>query len=142
MQKNEGFLTKLDLNCINKTSFGLESPQLDFQYQESIQRYLQSKMWCNNILRRLILNKSGCLKTKSELSGELVTTFQMMKPQIDFQYLLRFQRNSLRNFDYDFREYPPFSEATKVENKYFFRVMLQRYANLDCTALRVIRLIS
>ena len=64
------------------------------------------------------MNKSGCLKTKSELSGELVTTFQMMKPQIDFQYLLRFQRNSLRNFDYDFREYPPYSEATKVERKH------------------------
>ena len=47
-----------------------------------------------------------------------MTTFQMMKPQIDFQYLLRFQRNSLRNFNYDFREYPPFSEATKVENKH------------------------
>ena len=61
------------------------------------------------------MNKSGCLKTKSELSGELVTTFQMMKQQIDFQYLLRFHRNSLRNFDYDFREYPPYSEATKVE---------------------------
>ena len=66
----------------------------------------------------MILNKKGCLKTKSELSGELVTTFQMVTPKLDFQYLLRFQRNSLRNFDYDFREYPPFSEATKVENKH------------------------
>jgi len=103
----------MDLNGIKKTSFGLESPQLDFQYQESIKRYIQLKMCYQIILRRLILNKSGCLKTKSELTGELVTTFQMMKPQIHFQYLLRFQRNLSRNFVWKFSRSDIFSHVTK-----------------------------
>ena len=107
------FSTKFDLYGINKTSFGLDSPQLDFQYQESIQRCIQLKMCYQIILRRLILNKSECLKTKSEQSGELVTTFQMMKPQIHFQYLLRFQRNSSRNFVWKFSRSDIFSHVTK-----------------------------
>ena len=46
----------------------------------------------------------------------------MMKSQIDFQYLLRFQRNSLRNFDYDSREYPLFSDATKIERNILWKI--------------------